>query len=152
MATLRVFRELPFINRDNCEENPRSNLAQISNPLRSQKDYITQVPEEIVDRVTKKLSKEFSRAESRILGALYRFYEFLLNPLIHAHSGTAPETSRNTLGLNQGTNEDDSQSDPRPEARVSQSQTTRNSGPDDTYDTWTLLNKVGWIISVRTTL
>ena len=85
------------------------------------------------NRVTK-LSQEFSRTESRILGALSRFDDFLLNPLIQGHSGTAPETTWNTLRKNQGTNEDDSQSDLHPEARVSQSQTTRNFGPDDSYD------------------
>ena len=31
---------------------------------------------------------------------------------------------------NQGTNEDDSQSDPRPEARIFRSDTTQNSGPE----------------------
>ena len=45
----------------------------------------------------------------------------------------APDTTRNTLRTNQGTNEDDSQSDPHPEVCVSQSQTTK-SGPDDTCD------------------
>ena len=58
-----------------------------------------------------------------------------MNPLIQVHSGTASETSWNTLATNQRTNEDDSQNDRHPEASVSQSQSTRNSGPDDTYDT-----------------
>ena len=91
-------------------------------------------------RATKKLSQEFSRTESRILGALSHLDDFLLNPLIQSHSGTAPETSRNTLRTNQGKNEDDSQSDFHPEAGVSQSQTTLNSGPDDAYDKWTIVS------------
>ena len=45
------------------------------------------------------------------------------------HSGDVPDILR----ANQGTNEDDSQSDPHPEASVSQSGTTRNSGPDEAY-------------------
>ena len=120
-----------------------SNLVQNSNTLRSQDDYINQVSEEIEGRVTKKLSKEFSWTDSRILGTLSSLDEFLLNPLIQGHSRSAPVTSRNTLGTNKGTNEDDSQSDPHPEASVSQSQTTRTSGPDDGYDTIYMLVKFG---------
>ena len=57
-----------------------------------------------------------------------------MNPLIHSHSGTAPETSRNAFGTNQGTNEDDSQSDLHPEAGIFCSQTTQNSGSEDGHD------------------
>ena len=135
MATLRNKRKLAALNKENCEEHPRSNLAQNSNVLRSQEDYITQASEDIECRVTKKLSQEFSRTENRILGALSRLDDFLMNPLIQGHSGTAPETSWNVYGTNQGTNEDDSQSDPHPEAGIFQSQTTRNSGPEDGHDT-----------------
>ena len=39
-----------------------------------------------------------------------------MNPLVQGHSGTTPETSRNVFSINQGANEDDSQSDPHPEA------------------------------------
>ena len=63
-----------------------------------------------------------------------------MNPLIQGHSRTAPETSRNAYGTNQGTNEDDSQSDPHPEAGVFQSQTTRNSGPEEGHDINHFLN------------
>ena len=66
MAT-RNNRKMAALNKENCEEHPRSSLAQNSNVARSQEDYITQVPEEIEERVTKKLSKEFSRTENRIL-------------------------------------------------------------------------------------
>ena len=55
------------------------------------------VSEEIEGRVTKKLSQEFSKRENRILGALSPVDDFLMNPLIQGHSGTAPETSRNNL-------------------------------------------------------
>ena len=37
-------------------------------------------------------------------------------PLLQGHSGITPETSRNVFSINQGTTEDDSQSDPHPEA------------------------------------
>ena len=127
-------RKLAALKKENCQELFRSNLEQNSKIPRSQEDYITQVSDEIDRKVTKKLSQEASRTKSLVLGALSRFDEFILNPLIQGHSGTTPETSRNTLGTNQGTNEDDSQCDPHPEASSSQSQNTRSSGPDDPYD------------------
>ena len=115
MAT-RNKRKIAALNKENCEEHPRSNLAQNLTAPRSQEDYITQVSEEIEGRVTKKLSQEFSRTENPILGALARLDDFLMNPLLQGHSGITPETSRNVLSIKQGTNEDDSQSDPHPEA------------------------------------
>ena len=69
-----------------------------------------------------------------MLGALARLDDFLMNPLIHGHSGTAPETSRNMFSRNQGTNEDDSQSDPHLEAGLFNNQMTQNSGPEDCHD------------------
>ena len=120
MATLRNKKKLAALNKENCGEHPRSNLAQNSNVPRSQEDYITQVSEEIEGRVTKKLSQELSTTENCILGALARLDDFLMNPLIQGHSGTAPETSRNVFNTNQGTNEDDFQSDPHPEAGIFQ--------------------------------
>ena len=127
MAT-RNNRELAALNKENCEEHPKSNLASNSNDPRSQEDYITQVSEEIERRVTKKLSQDFSRKKNRILGALARLDDFLMNPLLQGHSGTTPETSRKVLSINQGTNEDDSQSDPHPEAGL------LTSGREDRHD------------------
>ena len=57
-----------------------------------------------------------------------------MNLIIQGHSETDPETSRNEYGTNQGTNEDDSQSDPHPEAGTFHNQTTQNSGPEDGRD------------------
>ena len=64
------------------------------------------------------------------MGALSKLDEFLLNLEIRRHSGAVPETFRNTNVENQGTNKDNSQSDPPPEAGLFRSQTTQNSGPD----------------------
>ena len=127
MAT-RNKRKLAALNEENCEEHPRSNLVQNSSVPRSQEDYITQVSEEIDGRVTKKLSQEFSRTESRILGALAMLEDFLMNPLLQGQSGTTPETSRNVFSINPGKNEDDSQSDPHPEAGL------LTSGREDRHD------------------
>ena len=131
MATHGSKRKLTASNKTNCEEHPRNNMAQNSNVPRSREDYITQVSEEIEWRVTEMLSQEFSRTENRILCALARLDDFLMNPLIQGHSGTAPETFRNALSTSQGTNEDDSQSDPHPEAGIFHNQMTQNSGPED---------------------
>ena len=124
MVTLGNKRKLETLNKENCEEYPRSNLAQNSNVSRSTEGYITQVFAEIEGRVTKKLSQEFSWIQNCILGALSRLEEFLMNPLVQGHTGTAPETSPNAYGTNQGKNENNSQSDPHPEASLLQSQTT----------------------------
>ena len=133
MAT-RNKRKLAAFNQENCEVQPMRNLAQNSNVPISQEDYITQVSEEIEGRVTKKFSQEFSKTENRKLGALARLDDFLTNPLIQGHSGTAPETSRNMFSISQGTNEDDSQSNPHPEAGLFNNQMTQNSGPEDGHD------------------
>ena len=127
MAT-RNRKKLAALNKKNCEEHPRSNLAQNSNVPRSQEDYVTQVSEDIEGMVTKKLSQEFSRKENRILVALARLDDFLMNPLLKGHSGTTPETSRNVISVNQRTNEDDSQSDLHPEAGL------LTSGREDHHD------------------
>ena len=133
MAT-RNKKRLADLNKENCEEHPRSNFPQYSNVPRSQEDYITQVSEEIEGRVTIKLSQEFRRTENSILSALARLDDFLMNPLIQGHSGTTPETSRNVLSINQGTNEDESQSNHHPEAGLLKNQTTQNSGQEDRHD------------------
>ena len=51
-----------------------------------------------------------------------------MNPLLQGHSGTTPETSRNVFSINQGANEDNSQSDPHPEAGL------LTSGREDRHD------------------
>ena len=134
MATLRNKRKLAALNRENCEENPRNNLAQNTSVAKSQEDFVSPVSAEMEGRITKKLSKKFSTTENRILDALSRVDEFLLNPLVQGHSGSVLETSRNALNINQRRNEDDSQFYPHPEARVSQSQPTHVFGPNDSYD------------------
>ena len=80
------------------------------------------------------MSKEFSRTESRVLGALARLDDFLMNPLLKGHSGTTPEPYRNALSTNQGTNEDDSQNDPHPEAGLFHGQMTQNAGSEKVHD------------------
>ena len=130
MATLRNKRKLAANIRETQEEHPKNGQSRNTSVPRIDEKYITQVFEEIEGRVTRKLSLEFSRTESRILGALYKLDEFLLNQQIRTHSGTVPETFRKANVENQGTNEDDSQSDSHPEAGLSRSQTTQNFGQE----------------------
>ena len=148
--TTRNKRKLAALNKENCEEHLRSNLAQNSSAPRSQEDYITQVSEEIEGRLSKRLSKEFSRTENRILSALARLDDFLMNPLLPRHSGTTPEPSRNALNTSQGTNEDDSQNDPRPKVGLFHGQMTQTSGPEDGHDihpsSTTTVNKYTWTL------
>ena len=80
------------------------------------------------------LSQEFNEAENRMLEALSRLEDFPMNSLFPGYFGTALKTSRSAFGTNQGTNEDNSQSDPHPEASIFRRQTTQNSGPQVGHD------------------
>ena len=114
MATLRNKRKLSAVSRETPESTRNGRTQNVLDPDLTQ-DYISQVSEEIEGRVTKKLSKEFSRTESRILGALSKLDEFLLNPQVRTCSVVAPGTSRSNNLENQGTNEDRPSDDPGPE-------------------------------------
>ena len=109
MATLRNKRKLAAVTRETQEEHPRNGQSRNTSVPRINEEYITQVSEEIEGRISKKLSQEFSRTESRILGALTKLDEFLSNQQIHTLFETVPGTFRNTNVENQRTNEDDSQ-------------------------------------------
>ena len=136
METLRNKRKLAAVTRETQEKHPRNGQSRNTSVPRINEEYITQVSEEIEGRVSKKLSQEFSRTESPILCALFKLDEFLLNQRIRTHSESVPGTFRNTNVENQGTNEDDSQSDPHPEAGIFRGQTTQNFGPRECRDTW----------------
>ena len=139
MATLRNKRKLAAVTSETQEENPRNGQSRNTSVPRINEEYITQVSEEIEGRITKKLSQEFNRIESRISDALSKLDEFLSNQQIQTHSKTVPGTFRNTNVENQGTNEDDSQSDPHPEVgpSVCQSRHSIDSDTGETHDTMT---------------
>ena len=118
MATLRNKRKLAAVSRETPESTRSGRVPNILDPELTQ-DYISQVSEEIEGGVTKKLSKEFSKTESRILGALSKLDEFLLNPQVQTCSVVAPGTSRSNILENQGTNEDRPSDDPAPEVEFS---------------------------------
>ena len=118
MATLRNKRKLAAVSRETPEGTRGGRAPNILDPELTQ-DYISQVSEEIEGRDTKKLSKEFSKTESRILGALSKLDEFLLNLQVRTCSVAAPGTSRSSNLENQGTNEDRPLDDPGPEVEFS---------------------------------
>ena len=104
MATLRNKRKLAAVSRETPESTKSGRTQNILDPELTQ-DYISQVSEEIEGRVTKKLSKEFSRTESRTLGALSKLDEFLLNPQVRTCSVAVPGTTRSSNLENQKTRE-----------------------------------------------
>ena len=118
MATLRNKRILAAVSRETPKSTRSGRIQNIPDPELTQ-DYISRVSEEIEGRVTKKLSKEFSRTESRILGALSKLDEFLLNPQVRTCSVAVPGKSRNSNLENQGTNEGRPSDDPGPEVEFS---------------------------------
>ena len=127
---MRNKRTFAAVLRETQDENPRNGQSRNTSVPRINEDYLTQLSEEIEGRITKKLSREFSRIESRISDALSKLDEVLSNQQIQTHSKTVPGTFRNTNVENQRTNEDDSQSDPLPEAGLFRSQTTQNTGQE----------------------
>ena len=125
MATLRNKRKLAGMARE-TQEYPRNNQSQISVAPGITEDYIAQVSEEIEGRATKKLSQDFSRTESPILGALSKLDEFVLNPLIRSFTGTF----RIADVENQKPSGDRSQNDPHPEVVFSACRASNLTGSD----------------------
>ena len=114
MATIRKKRKLAAVSRETLEGSRSSRTQNVLDPELTQ-DYISQVSEEIEGRVTKKLSKDFSKTESRILGALSKLDELLLNPQVWTCSVALPGTSRINNSENRGTTGDGTSDDPYPE-------------------------------------
>ena len=114
MATLRNKRKLAAVSRETPEGSRSSRGQNILDPELTQ-DYISQVSEEIEGRVTNKLLKEFSKTESRILGALSKLDEVLLNSQVRTCSVAVPGPSRNNNSENRETTGDRSSDDPYPE-------------------------------------
>ena len=69
MASLKNKRKLAAVPREKSESTRNSQPQNTLDPGMAQ-EYISQVSAKIERRLTKKLSKEFSRTESHILGAL----------------------------------------------------------------------------------
>ena len=94
MAILRNKRKVAAVWRE-TPDNTRNSQSQNTLDPEMAQEYISQVSEEFEGRITKKLSEEFNRTESRILGALSKIDEFLLNPQVRNCSVAVPGTSTN---------------------------------------------------------
>ena len=123
MATLGNKRKLVAVSREPENTRPRNTI----DPEIAQ-EYISQVSEEIEGRVTKKLLKEFSRTESRILGASSNLDEFLWNQQVRTCSVTVPGTSRNDDSENREPVGDRSSNDPCPEVVFSSNHSDNPNG------------------------
>ena len=113
MATLRNKMKLAAVSRE-TPEGSRSRRAQNVLGPESAQDYVSQVSEEIEGRVTKKVSKEFSKTESRILRALSKLDEFLLKPQVRTCSVAVLGSSRNSNSENRETTGERSSVNPYP--------------------------------------
>ena len=76
--------------------------------------YNNQVSEEMEGKVTEKLTQDFSRTESRILGALSKLDKFFLSSQLRTCSGTVPGTYRNNSSENREPTSDRSSNYPYP--------------------------------------
>ena len=96
-------------------------------------EYITQFSEYIEGRIPKKLSQVFSRTDSRILGALSEFDQFLLNRQIRIYSVAVP--SRNNNSENREPTGDGPLNDPCPDEVISTCRTSdlNDSDQEETY-------------------
>ena len=85
------------------QDNFDGESSQSSNRERTQgninEEYISQVSQEIEGRKSKKLSQEFSKRESRILGALAKLDHFLTNPADGNGESTPKQKSISVRGI-----------------------------------------------------
>ena len=115
---MRNRRKLAAVSRE-TPENTRNTQSQNTIDPEMAQEYISQVSGVIEGRVTKKLSKEISRTESRILGALSKLDDFLLNPQVWTCSVAVPGTSRNSNSETREPTGDRSLDDPCLDVRYS---------------------------------
>ena len=130
MSTLRNKRKLAAVTRKTQKEHPRNGQSRKTSVPRNNEEYIVQVSEEIESRVTKKQSQEFSRTESRILDALSKLEEILLNPQVRTCSVAVPGTSRNSDSENRELTGNRSLIDPCSEMICSSHQSGHLNGSD----------------------
>ena len=129
MATLRNKRKLAAVSRETPEITTNTQLQNTLDPEMAQ-EYISQVSEEIEGRITKKFSKEFSRTESRILGALSKLDEFLLNPQVRTCSVAVLGASRNNESENRESTGDCFLNDPCAEVVFSSNHSGNPNGSE----------------------
>ena len=129
MAALRNKRKLAVVSRETPESTRNSRAHNTLDPELAQ-NYISQVSEEIEGKVTKKLSKDFSGTESRILGALSKLDDFRLNPQVRTCSIAVPGTSRNSHSENREPTGGRSLDDPCPDVGISSHHSGNLNSPE----------------------
>ena len=148
MATLRNKRKLATVSRETPEHTRNSQSQNTLDPEIAQ-EYISQVSEEIERRVTKKLSKDIKGTESRILGALSKLDEFLLNPQVRTCSVAVLGTSRNSDLENQELTGDRSLNDPCPEAVFSYHHSGNLNGSELEESPHSMGNPFGCFVNLK---
>ena len=141
MAALRNKRKLAAVSRETPEGSRSSRGQNVLDPELTQ-DYISQVSEEIEVRVTKKLSKEFSKTESRILGALSKLDEFLLSPQVRTCSVAFQEHPGTIIQKTWETRADRSLDDPCPEVGYFSHHSGQLNSPETETYPHSILSKV----------
>ena len=116
MATLGNKRKLAAASRE-APEGRRSKRGQTVLDPELTQEYISQVSDEVKGRVTEKLSEDFSKTESRILGALSKLDEFLLNRQVRSCSVAVQGISSNVNSENREIHGGRSSNNPYPEVR-----------------------------------
>ena len=129
MATLRNKQKIAAVLRD-TQQSAGNGQSQNKFIPGMTEHYITKVSGEIEVRFTKKLSQEFSRKESRILSALSKLDESLLNPQVQTCFVAVPEISKNIDSENRDHTGDDSLNDPFPEVGFSVPQASNSADSD----------------------
>ena len=104
-------------------------------------EYISQVSEKIGGRVTKKFPGEFSRTASRILCAVSKLDEVLLNPQVRNCSVAVPGTSRNSDLENREPTGGRSLNAPCPEAKFSSYHSDNLNDPELEESPHSMVNK-----------
>ena len=112
---LRNKRNIAVVSRETTE-NTRNGQSQNTLDPGMVQEKISRVSEKIEGRVIKKLCKEYSRTESRILGALSELDEIFPNLLVRTCSVAVPGTFRNNDSENREPTGDRSIGDPCPGA------------------------------------
>ena len=83
---------LAAVSGETPEKHPSNGKSRKTPVPRINGEHITQLSEKIESRVVITLSQEFSRTEARILSALSKLNEILVNPRKRTLSRTVPET------------------------------------------------------------
>ena len=144
MATLWNQKKLAALSRE-IQEYPKNNQSQNLAAPGITQDLTAQLSEENKGRVTTKLPQEVSSTESRILGAMSKLDEFLLNPWKRTFSWTLSGTFQSADVENQKPSGVRSQIYPHPEVEFSACRASNliDSYPDETSHKVTRVQEEG---------